>query len=379
MAPKKLNNLSLICVVGDQPLPSILFTKWVETSAVQEYIFLTTDLMESRNKLRHLLDSLNLDKPHKKIIIPGDDIAGIHQILDKKLGNSSDKKYKINLTSGSKLMSIAIFQYFTQPNFTNQSKIYYLPIKQNAFIQIFPYIKYELSHFDVQYRIPVHTYLTSYGIKIDDCKTSQSLYMPPAFTINFMQEQLKAPREEIKKLRTKYNEKKSKSEFYITPSPSLQEFLNKAHYPIAKDGNLNKADMHYLIGGWFEEWTFHRIKQKYELSDNDILCNVSISRLNEAGESVNNECDVLFTYQNTLHVVECKTGLPGKHLLKPAFYEVLYKLNTLKNEFGQRVNAEFYTLSDKLRNEHGQYKSFIEERSRLYRIKVLDQADLILH
>ena len=373
-------NHILICLVGDQTVPNVLLIKDAAFQQIDTYIFITTELMETRKRLQHIINATGLKaNQFRRLIVKADDLQDVKYKLDQLELPIDNTTYDINLTSGTKLMSIAVYSYFTQGHYQHCSGIFYTPIGKNAFIQSYP--EHRIAEHEIKYCIPIDTYLTCYGINIDECKSSQSLYMPFEYTVTFLQAIYSKSKKQQKKLfyeftglRHSYNPHEELT-IPITPSPALSEFLIQANYPIAENGQLNEADILYLIGGWFEEWTFHYIKQQYNLQDNEILCNVSISRHNEVGETVMNECDVLFTYQNTLHVVECKTGLSQRQISNH-FNDVIYKLNTLKNEFGQRVNAEFYTLTS-LREKSGQLKSFVKDRSRLYRIKIRDWNDLV--
>ena len=374
-------NQVLICLVGDQTVPNVLLIKDTAFQQIDSYLFITTELMETRNRLQHIINATGLKaNQYQKLIVKADNLQDVKQKLDQLKLPINRTTYYINLTSGTKLMSIALFTYFTQGHYQHCSSIFYMPIGKNAFIQSYP--DYQKAEYKIKYCIPIDIYLTCYGIRIDKYKSSQNLYMSPEYTSVFLQAIYSKGRREQQKifheltgLRKSYNSNDKDSSIQVTPTPSLTEFLTQVNYPIAESGLLNEADILYLTGGWFEEWTFHYIKQQYNLRDSEILCNVSISRLNEAGKTVKSQCDVLFTHENTLHVIECKTGF-SKGKLKPMFHEALYKLNTLKNEFGQRVNAHFYILT-KLRNSEGKLKPFIEERSRLYHIKVQDWTDLV--
>ena len=93
-------------------------------------------------------------------------------------------------------------------------------------------------------------------------------------------------------------------------------------------------------------------------------------RPNAGGHPVPNECDLLFTFNNTLYIMECKVGLGFK--AKQLFEDSVYKLAALRNEFGQRVEAAFLTLSN-LRGRDGEVKKAFLHRAQLHRVKLFDR------
>ena len=110
------------------------------------------------------------------------------------------------------------------------------------------------------------------------------------------------------------------------------------------------------------------------MPDEAIRFGVRVERNNAEGQPVANECDILFTLNNTLHVIECKTGLGARP--KQLFEDALYKLTALRNEFGQRVQTLFFTLSG-LRRSPRQWEETYLSRANLHRVLLLDRQGLL--
>ena len=103
--------------------------------------------------------------------------------------------------------------------------------------------------------------------------------------------------------------------------PHLTSFLDKLLFVPEVKGVLNRYELEYLTGGWFEEYVYYLVKKS--VKPDDITLGVKISR---AGIRHNNELDVVFTKRNKLFVIECKTGVQTERL----FNEIVYKVCAIK-------------------------------------------------
>ena len=90
------------------------------------------------------------------------------------------------------------------------------------------------------------------------------------------------------------------------------------------------------------------------------------------------EFDVLFWYQRTLHIVECKAGLGGKYpKLRKQLDPALYRLTALKKAFGMNVKVALVTLSPYLRDDDGSFIGTILKRSDDINVQIIDQKMLL--
>ena len=68
--------------------------------------------------------------------------------------------------------------------------------------------------------------------------------------------------------------------------------------------SISRDQLRYLTGGWFEEFTFQKIKNDLKIPEKNIALNINI----EKGDD-KNELDVIYLdSKNCLHVVECKSS-----------------------------------------------------------------------
>ncbi len=368
----------LISLVGDQAVPNVFLIRDQAFRQAGEYIFVTTPLMEERQRLQHILASTGIPaEKYRCLCVEADMLPDIRRKLDGLQLPKEGCHYYVNLTSGTKLMSIALYEYFTQPAYRHCSSIFYIPIGRNAYLQVYPEARRKAT--ELSYRISLTEYLTSYGIHILEGKGAEQLACPLPYTQQVFHAFLNAIGHNrrfvpmMKELRNTYNRNQQRAELDIRPGPELQAFLQQLDFPLSPGGRLDKARTEYLIGGWLEEWAFGQLQHQYQLPPAAIAQGVKVSRTNAHGEAVTNECDVLFTYNNTLYLVECKAGL-GRNP-KKLFEDAVYKLNTLRMEFGQRVEALLFTLSN-LSDKQGRLKKDYRNRAALHGIELYDRSRL---
>ncbi len=102
---------------------------------------------------------------------------------------------------------------------------------------------------------------------------------------------------------------------------NLTNFLDHVGFIPLVEGYLNRSELEYLTGGWFEEYVYYLVKR--HIQPQDLSIGVRISR---NGVRHNNELDVVFTKGNKLFVIECKTGVQTERM----FNEIVYKLCAIK-------------------------------------------------
>ncbi|NKQ38295.1 MAG: DUF1887 family protein, partial [Methanosarcinales archaeon] len=155
----------IVSLISDQTIPNVLFIKEMETKKkdIKLYLFISTNKMEQKGKANSIIQASNIDKSKTKVIEVIED--SIEDITTKLTNfaqenlNSGDN-YIINLTGGTKIMSIGVYNFFKDKN---RNSIYYLPIGKNTYKQIFPSLQNGV--YDLNFRISIEEYLTSYGFE----------------------------------------------------------------------------------------------------------------------------------------------------------------------------------------------------------------------
>ncbi|MDR0833451.1 MAG: DUF1887 family protein [Candidatus Symbiothrix sp.] len=143
----------LVSLISEHLLPNFLLAKEME-GKFDRHIFITTARMGESMTAR-FCNALKIDKKDIQIVIVSeDDLPDARKKLNK-CNFSKDDGYIINLTGGTKIMSIAIFQHF----FKYEAEYYYIPIGINKIENVRTGEDVPLN-----YRINVEEYLSLYGL-----------------------------------------------------------------------------------------------------------------------------------------------------------------------------------------------------------------------
>jgi len=354
-----------VSLISDQTIPNVLFIKEIESERrdIRLYLFISTDTMEKKGKTNSVIQGghINNSKIKTEVIkVIEDSIEDINSKLEdfaqEKL--SDEDNFIVNLTGGTKIMSIGVHNFFKE----RKSTIYYLPIGKNIYKQIFPSLKQRERK--LNFRIALKDYLISYGIDIKSRDMNETL-KDKEYTEHFFSAFLnnEINMKVIGELRKWRNKKR------IQLEGETRSFLENIKFSTEKEGFLNKKEINYLTGGWFEEYGYNLIREHIQLNNDKIGLNVQISH---AGTQ--NEFDVMFVHENILYVIECKTALKDgeRNLLN----DTLYKLSALKKDFGLIVRGYLFTLDKNLRDADGRIKNDYQNRAALLGVRLVDGAIL---
>lgn len=289
----------LVSILSDHLVPNYLFIKEMR-GQYNELLFIGTPYTESKEIATHLENILE-DKAEniKKIIVESDQYQkGLQSLENTSL--PTDVQYIVNLTGGTKIMSLIVYDFFRKLN----SSFYYIPIGKNTYCNI----EEENMH-ALQYRISLREYFALYGLNYE---CDNALLKDAETTFQFF-------------------EKQKKRKFYLS-----NEIKNSQKAETAKDKK-------YYAGEWFEEYTYLRIKKELNLREQDIAMSLKIYR--EDSQNNDNEIDVAFMYENALYIIECKVSMNGYGKEKwQTIEDYLYKLAAISKDFGLIVRPYIFTL-----------------------------------
>ena len=289
----------LVSILSDHLVPNYLFIKEMR-GQYNELLFIGTPYTESKAIATHLENALENRKSNiKKVILESDQYQEGVQSLEN-ISLPTDVHYIVNLTGGTKIMSLIVYDFFRKLN----SSFYYIPIGKNTYCNI----EEENMH-ALQYRISLREYFTLYGLHYE---CDNTLLKDAETTFQFF-------------------EKQKKRKFYLS-----DEIKNSQKAETAKDKK-------YYAGEWFEEYSYLRIKKELNLREQDIAMSLKIYR--EDSQNNDNEIDVAFMYENALYIIECKVSMNGYGKEKwQTIEDYLYKLAAISKDFGLIVRPYIFTL-----------------------------------
>jgi hypothetical protein len=369
----KLKNI-LVSLVSDQTIPNILAIHHFQSDGL---LFITTEEMEKRGKFKAIMETvrmLGLEYPEdrvQKLVVKEDSILDCHRKIEVWIAGKEDAEFIINFTCGTKIMSIAVYEYFKDYG----SRMIYIPIPKNEYIVPFP--KKAHSHPEpLPLRLSVPQYLTAYGLKVTNMPKLQEYKCEAAarkdvavFVVDnyeclkpllgFLGDHLRKHRDDrTHDFRTGFDEATEAERSFF----SLME--------MAYDGKtlqkkLSRSDTGFLTGGWLEEYCFNEVLKVPGVDD----VAIGIKIMNKQGGD--NEFDVMFAKDNTLYFVECKSLDQNDD--KKA--DALYKIGALQKEFGLRVVSFLVTTSPYVLKD-GKLRPAVRARAEQFNTTVILQHEL---
>lgn len=371
---------TMVSLVSDQTVPNILAAWQLKP---EKLLFVSTETMERKLKVRDILTAVNrrMTKPYalgenaECIVVLEDSLFQVLRKLEEWIQGKEDENFIVNLTGGTKLMSIAVFEFFKN----YESKMIYIPINKNEYISPFP-IRSPKPPIPLDSRLTVEEYLSAYGLatvnpdKVLRCMESAKQRKEDTQWIADHYVALSAL---LACLGQQLRDKRNKNNFdlvvnYTVKNREENVFLER--FEFRGKGNtfsktLNKNEIDYLTGGWLEHYCFLCVAEQKDKGVDDVVLNINIRNL--VGRE--NEFDVIFTADNALYTIECKS-LEQHHDKK---FDVLYKIGALQNEFGLRAESFLVTTSSQIIDDAtGEIKIHIQERAKQFRTQIIGPEHL---
>lgn len=358
----------LISLVSDHTIPNILP---IHHFKPDDLLFISTTAMEKKNKVADILnalDRLGLQYKIDPIIVREDSILDCHKKIGMWIEGKEDAEFVVNLTGGTKIMSIAAYEFFKDYS----SKMIYIPISKNEFIVPFPK-KRPSEPVQLDLRLSVIEYLTAYGLtavnesRLDSCCEDAIKRKELSNWIANNYDKLKNLLMWLYQILGSYRKKKQftlEGNFFGASNEEIQ-LLSRLNFAYDKETvfkELCKSEINYLTGGWLEEFCFVKILELVGKGIDDAVIGLQL-RNSQGG---NNEFDIMFTRDNALYFIECKSLDQNED--KKA--DALYKVGALQKEFGLRVESFFVTTSPYILKD-GKIKQSIRARAEQFKTTII--------
>ena len=328
------------------PLPAYLFTKQVHASG-DKFLFISTE--EEADSIATLTKQLAINEnDFETIIIERENGKFLYELICRKIKERLNKEteYYVNLAGGSRYMALSVQHVFED----FKSLFFYTQTRENQIVKtIFDNSIYDNDDvvYPIDYRMTLSEYFELYGLDHDANEPRKAVrdaaFAKHLFTL-FSQNLLsQGDYKAMDILREKYrnwkfiriSEVEHPTKDYMTAIPNLSKFLEFIGFVPKMKNSLQREEIEYLTGGWFEEYVYYLIKAT--VNPQDIAMGVHIS---SNGLKHNNELDVCFMKANKLYVIECKTGVNSESL----FNEIVYKVCALKEVLLGISNSYIFSL-----------------------------------
>ncbi len=334
----KLTSLNIIVsILSDQPIPNVLFIKEMSKPGDRN-IFISTTEMEAKHKSDTMAATIGLRKNQFVVLLIDANNPVIIQAVLKKHPWPGGKKFIVNITGGTKMMSQMVYLFFSRKS---TASIYYWPTTNMHLQQLYPVIEERKIPSPIE--LDLRTYLLAFGYD----------YIA----------------------QTQFSHSFAQAEQLFEQSITAGSAGKVAQIKNASNEAYKERDKSYLTGGWFEEWLYGYLKRTLHLKDGEIAYNVKLKHNYSLRKSESdNEIDVAFIYRNRLYLWECKVyttdNIKGKKITDPVF-----KIASLSQSLGLQA-VSFVVIFSRL-GKNREQKDFLEDITRLMRIrKIFFMEDL---
>lgn len=356
----------IVSLVGAQTFPNVQFAKWCwKEYGVNEadLAFITTEKMEKAEKSQLTVDSLAesefpfASEEMLPIIVNENDFEDIQNKLKSNFKINEYEKIIVNMTGGTKLMSLAAYQFFSR--FGNV-EIFYQSINQIV-VQLYPIEKVIKSNTNVT----LVEALVATGFNAEETGEIAKDY---EFNKKFFTDVIIKNASGIKVLSKLGDSKNGDGTFSISgmnyysnfSEKDINKAINIAKYCKFNPNRISGSEITFMTGGSFEEYVYQYIQDKFSIPNENIALNMKIERGNAP-----NELDVIYIDKdNMIHIVECKALIEKKDNAQ-IINDALYKLHSISQKFGLKVKAHLYTKA----TEIGQV---YRDRAKEYDIEIID-------
>ncbi len=363
-----------VCLVSEQPIPNILSILHHKPDGV---FLISTEEMEKRRMVENIVETLSLknfdtSRVFEPVIVKEDSITDCKMKIEERLRDFEDATFSVNITGGTKVMAISAFEVLKDYAAT----VGYIPRGKNDYIIVFPKKKINTSE-KIDIRLSVTEYLTAYGLKVENVQklsekrnTALARKELTSFIMKNYSELIPLLEKISQQLREHRHNKKGYN-YEITPNnPFERRMLELAQFEEKGSAfikHLSREEIEYLTGGWLEEYCFNELMPLEGLLIDDMVIGITISK-----GTIRNEFDVMFTSENALFTIECKS-LSSQH---DPEVDILYKISALQKNFGLRVGSFLVTTSPHVLGNDGQIKAHIKSRADDYKTEIIIKDDV---
>lgn len=355
-----MKRICTVILVSEQTIPNLMFLKWIvfnSKSILLELFCITTEYMEQKHKIRAIQNALGeINRFFAKMTPIIVDENNLEENVKKIELQFSDSVFydeiHVNITGGTKIMSIACYEVFKNKENT---VLYYQPV--NKPVQILNSKIPEISKNNIEANISIKEYLDAYNVacKIDNICVKDWNYNQAVLPIveNMTNERSIYLELQNNEYFRKMLKKKGALEFDKIDSEKLSRLQNNptveqlvscsVRFGFGSD-KITGKEIKYITGGWFEEYVYQKLKTEKKLDDDSIALNI---RIVNSDDKDKNELDVAYIEGKTnprLNIVECKSFI-DEALQAKLLTDTLYKMQALKKDFGLTVKSYLYTMS----------------------------------
>lgn len=364
-----------VCLVSEQTIPNILGIYHFRPDMI---IFFTTPKMEEQKRTDAILNTLKLyrldyTERNEKVIVDQDCLDDCELKFSDVAGKYRNDEVVVNLTGGTKIMVLGAYNIFK----SSAKRMVYTPIPKNEFITVHPKDDSCRKPLAYNLKLSVEAYVTAYGVKVKKPEKIELLKSGAASNkdlCKWMALNYKAIEDLLFEFYKNLHKHRSDKDFRLKMeySPRKEEerkFLDRLGMTMANgkiEKTLSKKEIRFLTGDWLSDYCFNEIA---ELAVDDCVTGIELT----SPKGVDNEFDVMFTKDNALYIVECKSLQPGK---EEKYQDFLYKISALQQDFGLRVDGFMISTARKILSDKNEIYGHILKRADHCKTKVMHPDEI---
>lgn len=363
-----------VCLVSEQTIPNILGIHHFKPDKV---VFSTTEKMEQRRTTDSIINALKLygldyspANRHENLYVDQDCIDDCELKFSSVAENYKSDEIVVNLTGGTKIMVLGAYNAFKDKT----KQMIYTPIPRNEFITVYPKDNECKSPVPYNLKLSVEAYVAAYGVRIKNYKEIEQLKSNAISNkdlCKWIVSNYRATEDLLYEFYKRLNMHRDSKDFRLKMDCSLKnkeekEFLNRLGIKTDRiEKTFSKKEIGFLTGDWLSDYCYNEIAT-LPLDD----CVTGIKLISPKG--VDNEFDVMFTKDNALYIVECKS-LSSR---EEKYQDFLYKISALQQDFGLRVNGFMVSTTQDILTNTGEIKQHIIKRADQCSTKIIHPDEI---
>lgn len=393
----------MVCLISGQHVPNLLVIR-SEKPSPDKLVLIVSPYMKKEDRHKQLLNALKVggldytptSKREFKCLKNEYSITTIKKLLQEIYTNHQGDELIVNLTGGTKPMSIGAYEFSLE----NHLKTLYVPEgNQRQAIDLLD----EGYVVDLEHKITTAEFLAGYGFDIinnDLLKSAEELALPLVKLSAMLASKnednglrgmlgtlqwLKKGKIVLDKADWETNGLSISSEdnVFLNDKPLRDEISTL--FGLSVDGTkftgkLERHAVEFLTGKWLEVFVWNLFRPFVGKGIWDLHLGVSAGKI---GPAKNNDLDVSFMKNQSLCIVECKTG---ERRDDPEADNVLYKIEAIKSgPKALRVKTYLATTWPEVFDlKTGDIKESLKNRCDLYGCEIIhggmlrDMANLYL-
>jgi hypothetical protein len=383
----------MVCLISGQHVPNLLSIR-SEIPVPDRLVLIVTPLMKARDKHNQLLNALaagGLDYGTRhdiKDLAKEDSISETYNLLKEIHNEHLKDELVVNLTGGTKPMCIGAYEFSKERNL----RTLYVPEgNQHNAIDLL-----KGSTADLKHRLSTAEFLEGYGFGVlnpGDLKRSkeraEDLFdLAALLAANSEDHGLGGMLGKVQDLMAEKRKSDRKgwnrdgliltedSNVYLENEALRSKIAEKLGLTTRDSiflGSLEKHKVEFLAGKWLEVFVWGMLNPFVE--DGRIWDLNQGVRVGKIFPGEDNDLDVTFMMNQSLCIVECKTG-GQEH--DPAGKDVLYKIEAIKSGLrALRVKTYLATTSDNvIDSQKGGIKEPLLRRADIYECKIIPGGNL---